>query len=336
MISLFRICYIIISLLVAFNYSKVEAAEEVEKVAPDASLKEKADKGWWWYEQAVKKQEETNNPSPTQPLAREPSKEEQCKKKDTWKPDCGFIDPGNDFEFQAKQRDELMQGMVMSNNDPKAVEAVQYYMKWMTDRAIQVANIWYYNMAQNPDLNPSTNAPISQFGLRLASEVEKADKQSLFKKIAEEGALVYFSRSDCHYCHSMAPSILKVSKSTGIEVWDASLDDTCMPNFKKCLTAAKTTKPAQILQVATVPTLFLHVKPDTWIRVSTGVESEDEIMSRIAMFFSAYRSAILKGIQNGGDGKAPVDFSPSGSLGGNAKGVVPTEKDVKSILDKAN
>jgi hypothetical protein len=56
-------------------------------------------------------------------------------------------------------------------------------------------------------------------------------------------------------------------------------------------------------------------------------------------FFSAYRTALLKGVSNGEGSRASVDFSAEDSVSGNAVGVAPaktarppTETEVRKFL----
>ena len=316
---------------------------------PRDGMTQKADKGWFFYEDPPKVVDApASTPAATPP--EQQAQKQQDKPKDkcqvaaTWTPDCGFINPGRDFDFQSKERDALMQNMVMSNNDPKAVEQFQYYMKWMMSRAVEVTNLWQYNMVQNPDLDPNVKAPVSTFGLRLMTEVQSNHEKDIFNAIKEEeGMLVYFSRTDCDYCHGMAGTVQQIAQKTGLPVWDASLDGACLSEFSaKCKTAPDTLQPAQLLQVTTVPTLFLFVAPNTWIRLSTGVNDEASIMGRMVDFFGAYRNALLKGVHNGVNGRASVDFSdtaPSGTASGVAanpdgKMRTPSEADVAKLLGK--
>lgn len=322
-------------------------APATAKVSPSHSLnKDRADKGWFWYEDPVAPAKEAKKKEPAPPPKKDtspPAKtEDPCSKMETWTASCGFVNPGTSFEFQAKQRDALLENMTMNPGNPKAVEAFQYYTKWMMERATSVANMWYYNMVQNPDLDPQTKAPISTFGLKLMTDVKDASSSEIFKALKEEGALVYFSRSDCTFCHSMTPIVLRIAQATGMEVWNASLDSKCMEGFKLCRTEKVTTGPAQALQVTTVPTLFLYVKPNTWIRVAVGVSDDETIKARIVSFFSAYRQALAKGMNpTAENGRANVDFSyelPTGTT----KGVtskdngqkVPSQREIDSILGK--
>jgi hypothetical protein len=329
-----------IVLLVAYGQAQ---SQTVQKVDPSAALQQKADRGWFFYEDPVKAKEKKAEKAKSEQTAKSEPKpsEDECASPDTWTAKCGFVNPGTSFTFQAKQRDALMEQMVMSQNDPKAVEAFQYYMKWAMGRASEVANLWHYNMVQNPELDAQTTQPISSFGLKLMTDVKKGRAEEIFNALQEEkGMLVYFTRSDCHFCHSMAPLVKSIAADTMLPVWNAALDDTCLEGFERqCKAGADVQRPAAALQVSIVPSLFLHVPPSTWIRLSTGVTDKESIMARTVSFFSAYRSALLKGIDNGDGAKAAVDFSDEGSFSGSARGVtpsktskVPTQSEVAKLL----
>lgn len=291
---------------------------------------ERSDRGWFFFKDPPKPVEPEQEPEQEQPVAgpsAPPKKaEDPCKSPKTWKPSCGFLDPGNDFVFQERMRDELLQHMSLSNQDPKAVEAVQYYVKWVMGKSVQVARMWQYNMTQNPELDPFVQQPITSFGLKLMSEVKSGETAEIFGALREQGAFfVYFTRSDCSFCHSMAPTVARLAADAGIPVRNAALDDRCLTEFKDgCLTSADTLAPAQALQVSIVPALFLYVPDNTWLRLGTGVVDSATLSARTVSFFSAYRSALLKGIQNGEGARAPVDFSVD-SASGTASGVAPSE-----------
>lgn len=305
-------------------------AQEVQKVNPSDALQQKAERGWFFYEDPVKPKAPVKKKEPEKQAAKqdpEAPKEDACQKAETWTAKCGFVDPGKDFNFQAKQRDALLENMTMSQNDPKAVEAFQYYMKWVMGRATEVANLWYYNMVQNPELDANVSQPVSAYGLRLMTDVKKGHAEEIFGALKKEDAmLVYFTRSDCQFCHDMAPNVRRISTKTGLPVWNAALDENCLPGFElACRTRKVVEKPAQALQVTIVPTLFLHVPPNTWMRLSTGVTDDESVLARTVSFFSAYRTALLKGVNNGSDGRPSVDFSAEDKVSGTAPGVAPAK-----------
>lgn len=315
-------------------------ADSVVRQNPGDDLKQEAEKGWFFYKGPVKPDEPELSAAANKPQQKK--KEDPCKEPAKWKPSCGFIDPGSDFAFQEKQRDALMQNMVMNPASSKAVEDFQFYNKWVVDKATAAANMWQYNLAQNPNLDPAVNAPISQFALQLATDVKKAESQDIYEYLAANGMLLYFTRSDCVYCHAMADLAKDLGSETGIPLWNISLDKKCLNGFQdKCLTSPESIRPAQALQVATVPTIFLYVKPNTWIRVSTGVVPLNTIKGRIVSFVTAYRAAVLAGAGHADGGRPAVDFTKVDSLGGNAKGVssgpetkaaLPTSDEMERIL----
>lgn len=314
-------------------FAVVAPAAAGTPASPAAALNQQdATRGWFFYEDP--EQEVVPKAKPTDP-GKAPEKEpNKCASKTTWAPDCGFVDPGTDFEFQAKQRDILIERMSVSRNDPKAVEDFQRYMHWAMGRATEVANLWYYNTVQNPDLDPSASKPISQFGVRLMSDVRSNHKQEIFKALKDEGAgLVFFTRSDCTFCKSMAPLVKNLGAETGLPVWNAALDDRCEPQFAgACRSGKAVSEPAKRLSVTVVPTLFLVLPDDTWIRVGTGVTDMNTLSTRIVTFFSAYRNALLKGLQPSTNGKPSMDFGGIGAKG-TAEGVrAPTEQDVSRLL----
>lgn len=314
--------------------------------------------GWWFYQNPPPKPAQQPAPKSSVPVvtaqtassaasaATATGPAHPCKHPSTWTESCGFINPGHNFAFQAKERDVLMDAMVMNPENPQAVLQFQKYNQWLVNEAVQVANMWYFNEIQHPGLNPQSTNPISTFGLQLAENVKRNTEDEIFGYLSKHAILIDFSRQSCYYCHAMAPNDMAIAKDTKIPIYDASLSTSgCLPGFPNshCLVAPATIRPAEILHVKTVPTLFLFVKPDTWIRVGTGVVDQMTLESRIVDFVSAYRTAILHGIHNG-NGVAPsVDFNPADGSGfakvGMGKGVtakngpLPTSSDIQALME---
>lgn len=311
---------ILATALLAFN---VAHAQKAPVPAGGSGI----ERGWFYFDDPKKAEPEPEPEpvpmAPAQAAKPKPPKEERCKKASSWSADCGFVNPGDDFAFQAKQRDALMEQMSVSNNDPKAVEAVQYYMRWVLERTSQVTNLWWYNMVQNPELDPSAAQPISAMGLRLMTEVRKGAEKEVFDLVRDEGGMfVFFSRSDCAFCHQMTEPLRMLANRTGLPVRNAALDNQCIPFFKEgCIAGDQAVRAAQVLQVATVPTVFLYVQPNTWIRVATGISDTQSMAERAMQFFSAYRNALLKGVDNGDGTKPSVDFGTAGPTGNKESGV---------------
>ena len=322
-----------------------------------------ARKGWFWYldpkEKEKKKEEVVEAPAPVKETKAievpavvvgignkvdprvEELLEDPCASAKSWKAACGFIDPGSDFEFQAKQRDELLQQMSLRPDVPEAVEAVQRYMKWVVSKASQAANMWYFNLVQKPDLDPTVKNPISEFGLALASRVTKASEVEYFRMIREEGGLLFFfTRSDCIYCHEQAPMTIRVARTMGLRLINVPLDGVCIPGIPDadCAKDAKIEQ-AKFLDLQTVPTLYLYVPDATWIRLSSGLSSDTTTIANTVNFFSAYRAALLNGVDNGDGVRPSVSFNPdlkqvtgTANADGSAKAGVPTQARMMEML----
>lgn len=310
----------------------VALAQPTQQAVPGADLvKEAPRKGWFWYQDPIEEKKEPVKEEPEMELKVSPKavekaptvviggvnkekepvdEEKKCKTKETWTAECGFVEPGNDFEFQAKQRDILLQQMSLRPDVPEVVEAAQLYMKWIVSKAAQAANMWYFNMIQNPDLDPTVKNPISEVGLALASNVKSAHRREYFKTIREEGGvLFYFSRADCSFCHDQAPTTKRVARTMGLPLINIPLDGKCIEGFegKDCEPNIPIEQIA-VLDVKTVPSIFLYVPQNTWIRLGTGIVSDDKILAHTVNFFSAYRAALLAGIDNSKGARPTVSF----------------------------
>lgn len=322
--------------LVLVTSSSAWAQSEAVAVTPGQELhKAPAKKGWFWYldpPEEKKKDPPTPEaptlpavvaaPQPTQPVVvigssakkdiTPAEREKQCKAKDTWEKTCGFIDPGDDFEFQAKQRDILIQMMSLTPDNPDSVEQAQRYMKWVVGKASMAANMWYFNMVQNPDLDPTVKNPISEVGIALATRITQASQYEYFRLIKEEGGvLFYFTRADCSYCFDQSPYAVRVARTMGLEIINIPLDGKCLPDFTG-LACGDNVKPEQaaVLDVKVVPALYLHVPANTWLRLGTGLMTDQTILANTVNFFSAYRAAMLQGLDNSKGARASVTFDP--------------------------
>lgn len=312
----------------------VATAQDAPAIPGQELHKAPAKQGWFWYRDPV--EEKKKPPAPPEVVAPKPvvpppvsaplvvvpkatkkeltpeEREKLCKVKDTWEKACGFIDPGDDFEFQAKQRDILLQMMSLTPDNPDAVEQAQRYMKWVVGKASMAANMWYFNMVQNPDLDPTVKNPISEVGLALATRVMQASQFEYFRLIKEEGGILfYFSRSDCSYCYDQSPYAIRVAQTMGLSIINVPLDGKCLPEFvgPAC---GDNVKPEQvaILDVKIVPALYLYVPSNTWIRLGTGVMTDQTILANTVNFFSAYRAAMLQGLDNSKGSRPSVTFDP--------------------------
>lgn len=271
--------------------------------------------GWFWgYMQELLDQEKERLAAleeAPKPLNQNPDSEQDCTKADEWSTECGFIHPGADFEFQAKQRDALLENAAMNSSKPEEVIKFQKYLSWAVDQAITMANVWEWNMTQNPELNPRLTIPVTGFGIRAATANRKAHQRSIVEEItAQEGFLVWFTRKSCEACALMVDPLERLERQTGIKIYAASLDNACHGKFE-CITGEEVIAAATVLNVSFTPDIWLHLpKDDNWFRVSAGIETDIQIIERLELFFGAIKHAAVQGLSSAMDSSLPaIDFS---------------------------
>ena len=242
-----------------------------------------------------------------------------CNSSKEWIAECGFIDPGKikgnlntRFKFEQNEMTQLMRGAAMSPNNMNKVYQFQKFNWWAVNQAMNMSYTWQYNMAQHPNIDPNVKNPSSEFASLMVSKLNSQAESDFYKMLSKSAYLIYFSRSDCKYCHLEAPLVKDFSEETGLKIVNASLDNGHISIFKNYLTAKQTITPGRILKVGTVPTLFLYLKPNMtgkihasqFIRVATGVVTEDVIKQRIIDFVRAYHHAIVSGVIDAHDKKS--------------------------------
>lgn len=323
--TFFSVFNVLLFVTMTLGLNVLYAAESMEHINKNTEV------GWFFVDDKAKKpkaQNKPNKPKPKLVVLNVPKKAKKidCTNPRQWNTNCGFVDPthldmplNQAYQFEQQQMKWLMRNAALYPNDIKATDAYQRFNWWAVNNAMTMSYTWQYNQAQHPELDPMVKNPTSQFALLMVANIESQRKASFFKLLSKSSFLVYYTRTDCKYCHIQAPIIQRVAKETGLKVYNASLDKGHIKGFKDYLTAPQTLKPAQILQVTTVPTLFLYLKPkkddasqsQQWIRISTGLTTADIIQSRIIDFVRAYRHSIVTGFKDGKKTYSP-DFSQDG------------------------
>ncbi len=263
--------------------------------------------GYWFYAHRPKTETYVPVHAPAPPKQLKPN---TCAHTATWTPACGFIIP-HSFAFQSKERDALMHSMVMHPGNMRAVKAMQRYTRWVVDQAVEASRVWQYNTVQDPALNAAAHSPISAYGLRLAFSTHALNEAGAWKAIRRfHGVLILFTKSTCDYCAAEVPPMQGFERATGLEIWQASLKGHCDQAFaKRCVPPAGTLLPAQMLHVSVVPTLFLYLPKNVWIRVFAGLTTTQTAEDNLYNFFVAWREASIKQLKATGAGPA-MDFDP--------------------------
>ncbi|QHS09093.1 conjugal transfer protein TraF [Sinimarinibacterium sp. NLF-5-8] len=280
--------------LALWSLGSVAQAREVPTGSMEESVKGGIE-GYWYYQN---KNPDEADPQEDQQRP-EKKKEEQpdpCEQEDTWTVECGFVTPKT-FSMQEKMRDALMQDMTMNPQNPAAVLAVQKYMRWMFDQAAYAAEVWNFNTMQSPrELDGLARDPISYMGLRLASDLQNAQAKEVWQAVKEaDGFLVFFSKDDCDYCGQQITPLMMVGRDTGLPIYNASIGGDCYPQFKPdhCMGPEESIGPAQLLNVDIVPSVYLYMPDNVWIRIAYGLTTADVMTDSLYNMFVSWKIAAL-------------------------------------------
>jgi conjugal transfer pilus assembly protein TraF len=122
--------------------------------------------------------------------------------------------------------------------------------------------------------NPVNNAAIQ------VRDVQQAGKErATLAGLGREWGLFFFFRSDCPYCHRLAPTLKWLSEQYGLTVFPVSLDGGGLPEFPR---PASDNGMAATLGLRIVPLLVLgNIRDRRLLPIGSGVLSAQEIVERI-------------------------------------------------------
>jgi conjugal transfer pilus assembly protein TraF len=182
-----------------------------------------------------------------------------------------------EFERVQKRLEELRKISIISPTEQNLrayIEAQEQHMQ----RASVFADQWQRTLWANPELKyagrPTNATGITGFDANYSTQV-----RSSLAKLAPTHGLYFFFRSDCPFCHSMAPTLKQLEQIHGIRVVAISLDGGPIPHFPNAITDKGQ---AQALGVRSVPSFYLaSPQQKTVYPLGTGVLSLSTIEDRI-------------------------------------------------------
>ena len=182
------------------------------------------------------------------------------------------------FEQLQKQLVEARQVAVMNPTDANLKKYIQLQEIVLT-QAAAFTDQWQRVIWSNPDLDYSLKGrPTDATAIRTYDQNRVQDKAQAIQAMARENGLMFFYRSDCPYCHAMAPILRQFANQYGIKVMAVSLDNGPMEGYPDAL---PNNGVAEKLGVTTVPAVFvMDTQTKTFKPVGFGVMSQSELESR--------------------------------------------------------
>lgn len=217
------------------------------------------DRGTVWY--PPEKASEPDSPPAAQPAPAESTRP-------------GELD---EFERIQKRLGEL-RNIAIINPSEENLKAYIAFQEEQMQRASVFADQWRRTLWSNPELKyegrPVNATGIASFDTSYGQQVRVSLSQ-----LASTHGLYFFFRSDCPFCHSMAPTLKLLEQTHGIRVIAISLDGGTLPQFPNAITDKGQ---AQALGVRSVPSYFLaSPRMGSVYPLGTGVLSLGTIEDRI-------------------------------------------------------
>ncbi len=131
-------------------------------------------------------------------------------------------------------RVELKRREDLAIMDPSKEKLTDYLQLWqiVQDKGSTFADSWRRVVWQTPELDYALKRPSNNLAIRTFNNTADALQEAQLRALATDHGLIFFFRSDCPYCHAMAPTLKMLSDKYGIEVLAVSVDGRDWLNFR--------------------------------------------------------------------------------------------------------
>lgn len=180
-----------------------------------------------------------------------------------------------------KLREEVEQKRAIAILKPTPENLKTYIVaqEALMDRASVFSDVWRRVVWANPEINYQLRNPSNNAAIQVRDSQRNRRETDTLAALAKEWGLFFIFRSDCPYCHRLAPTLKLLSEQYGITVFPVSLDGGGLPDYPK---PAKDNGMASALGVSVVPLVVLgNVKDRRLLPIGSGVLSAQEIVERI-------------------------------------------------------
>jgi conjugal transfer pilus assembly protein TraF len=204
-----------------------------------------------------------------------------AKKPETAKPKPRDIRAMNSVRAIREELDRLKDVAVMTptpENVRRFLDAQQFVM----EKGAVFADVARRVVWTSSELDYSLRRPTHNAAIQTWKAQRQADEGAAVAEAMRSHGLYFFLRSDCPYCHQLAPVLKYLEAAYGVEVFPVSLDGGGLPGYPA---PRPDNSIARLLGVSTVPALYLMPRDATTgqvpIPLGQGMLSADEIVQRI-------------------------------------------------------
>jgi conjugal transfer pilus assembly protein TraF len=138
-----------------------------------------------------------------------------------------------DLKTAEQMRAELKRREDLAVMNPTDRNLKDYLELWQLtqEKGAVFADNWRRVVWQTPELDYSLKRPTNNAAIKTYDATREANEEQQLRMLAKDHGLIFFFRSDCPYCHAMAPVLKMLSQKYGIEVLGVSVDGHGLPEF---------------------------------------------------------------------------------------------------------
>jgi len=185
-----------------------------------------------------------------------------------------------DFEAMQKRLDDLKRVAVMNPTETNLL-AYMRYQRMVMNKSEVFAEHWQRLVWTVPELDYGLSGrPTNSMAIAAFDEQRDERQAQAVRALSGTHGLLFIFRSDCPYCHRLAPILKRFEQEFGMVVFPVSLDGGGLPEYPK---PQLDNGIASRLNASIVPALYLTAPSKREIRpVGFGLMALSDLIERIA------------------------------------------------------
>ncbi|WP_175709104.1 conjugal transfer protein TraF [Burkholderia ambifaria] len=186
-----------------------------------------------------------------------------------------------DIRTAEQMRKELARRLDLATMEPTDDHIRDYLQLWQItqQKGSTFADTWRRVVWQDPALDYTLTRPANNSAIKVFDAQRDQDQETQLRALAKDHGLIFFFRSDCPYCHAMAPAVKMLADKYGIDVLGVSVDGRGIEEFPH---PADGRAQAVAWGVERVPALFIGSKQTgDHAAIGFGAMSVSEIINRL-------------------------------------------------------
>lgn len=182
------------------------------------------------------------------------------------------------FDQLQKQLDTARKTAIMNPTEANLKRYIEI-QEVVMNKSAAFTDQWQRVIWQNPQLDYSQHGrPTNKLAVHAYDRQRQIQKAEAIKQLAADNGILFVFRSDCPYCHAMAPIMKQFSVDYGINVMPVSLDGGGIDYYSNPL---PNNGIAQRLGIQSVPAVYvMDTKTKQFKAVGFGVMAQTVLEDR--------------------------------------------------------